>query len=177
AAAAAHLSGLSCQEIKHGVETAFFPSQRFARHEIPGWTVIDDTYNANPLSASRMIEASAELARGKAFVCVMGAMAELGALSAEEHRKLGRILAGTCEALFWFGSHREDIQKGLEEASFSGVFFPLSSLEEFLPAITCWEKRYRENDSREGLILFKGSRVNRMERLVNLFMEQKNHAL
>ena len=64
------------------MESAPFPAQRFARLDVPGWTVIDDTYNANPLSASRMIEAAAELAKGRTFVCVMGAMGELGDVAA-----------------------------------------------------------------------------------------------
>ena len=176
AAAAARLFGLSCEEIRKGVESAPFPAQRFARHEVPGWTVIDDTYNANPLSAARMIEAAAELAKGRAFVCVMGAMGELGDVAAAEHRKLGRILAESgCAAVFWTGGHEGDVEEGLREARFSGFFAPVPQPSDFLPALEGWEKS--RHDGRKGLVLFKGSRVNRMERLVTLFMEQKTHAL
>lgn len=47
---AAHLLGLSAEEIARGLEGAALPAQRFARLSVPGWTVIDDSYNANPLS-------------------------------------------------------------------------------------------------------------------------------
>ncbi len=176
AAAAARLLGLSGEEIRHGVESAPFPAQRFARHELPGWIVIDDTYNANPLSAARMIEAAAELAAGRVFVCVMGAMGELGDVAAVEHRKLGRILASSgCAAVFWTGPHAAEVQEGLEEERFAGFFAEVPSPADFLPALEKWEQR--RHDGRNGLVLFKGSRVNRMERLVTLFMEQKSHAL
>lgn len=176
AAAAARLYGLSCEEIRRGVESALFPAQRFARHDIAGWTVIDDTYNANPLSACRMIEAAAELAGGRDFICVMGAMGELGDIAAVEHRRLGSTLAASgCRAVFWTGEHADDVRQGLEDAHFSGLFAVIAAPEDFLPALERWEKDRR--DDRKALVLFKGSRINRMERLVNLFMERKNHAL
>ena len=176
AAAAARLFGLSAEEIKKGVADAPFPAQRFARHELPGWTLIDDTYNANPLSARRMLEAAAELAQGKDLVCVMGAMGELGSVAEEEHRALGRELAGTgCRAVFWLGAHAAEVEEGLKSLSFAGFFAALSGPEDFLPAFGHWEKSRAAQ--RPGLVIFKGSRVNRMERLVTLFMEQKNHAL
>lgn len=176
AAAAARLFGLSGEEIRKGVESAPFPAQRFTRHELPGWIVIDDTYNANPLSAARMIEAAAELAKGRTFVCVMGAMGELGDVSAAEHRALGRRLAASgCAAVFWTGEHAEEVREGLEEERFAGFFENVPAPADFLPALERWEQSRR--DGRNGLVLFKGSRVNRMERLVTLFMEQKSHAL
>ena len=176
AAAAAHLLGLSSGEIRQGVESAPFPSQRFTRHELPGWTVIDDTYNANPLSAARMIEAAVELAKGKTFVCVMGAMGELGDVAEAEHRTLGRRLADSgCAAVFWTGGHAEEVQAGLADEHYTGFFAVVPRPEDFLPALECWEKS--RHDGKNGLVLFKGSRVNRMERLVTLFMEQKSHAL
>lgn len=176
AAAAARLFGLSGEEIRKGVESAPFPAQRFTRHELPGWIVIDDTYNANPLSAARMIESAAELAKGRTFVCVMGAMGELGDVAAAEHRALGRTLADSgCAAVFWTGEHAEEVKEGLDEERFAGFFAVVPSPADFLPALERWEQS--RHDGRNGLVLFKGSRVNRMERLVTLFMEQKSHAL
>ena len=176
AAAAARLFGLDTEAIRKGVESAPFPAQRFAKHDMPGWTVIDDTYNANPLSARRMLEAAAELADGKDFVCVMGAMGELGDVAEEEHEHLGRELARTgCKAVFWVGDHAAEVEKGLKSLDFPGFFAVVPEPEDFLPAFGRWEQG-RDN-ARKGLVIFKGSRVNRMERLVTLFMERKNHAL
>lgn len=174
AAAAARLLGLSPGEIRAGVESAAFPAQRFARVEAGGWTLIDDTYNANPLSAARMLEAASELARGRCFACVMGAMGELGDVAAKEHRALGRALAASgCEAVFWVGDYAGEVREALAEAHYAGFFAETPRPEDFSAALKDWEKG-RED---KGVVLFKGSRVNRMERFVNLFMEQKNHAL
>ena len=176
AAAAARLFGLSCEEIRKGVESAPFPAQRFTRHDLADWIVIDDTYNANPLSAARMIEAAAELAKGRTFVCVMGAMGELGDVAETEHRRLGRTLADSgCAAVFWTGDHADEVKEGLAEERFAGFFAEVPQSADFLPALQRWEET--RHDGKKGLVLFKGSRVNRMERLVTLFMEQKSHAL
>ena len=174
AAAAARLFGLDAEEIRRGVESAVFPAQRFARLEAGGWTLIDDTYNANPLSAGRMLEAAAELARGRRFVCVMGAMGELGDVAAREHKALGSALAASgCEAVFWVGEYGAEVREALARAGYAGFFAETPRPEDFSAALKEWEKGREER----GVVLFKGSRVNRMERFVNLFMEQKNHAL
>jgi UDP-N-acetylmuramoyl-tripeptide--D-alanyl-D-alanine ligase len=178
AAAAAHCFELTCQEIKDGIAGAELPAQRFAKYKVNGWTVIDDTYNANPLSARRMIEAAAELAANKPFLCVMGEMRELGERADEEHRILGTVLAKSgCCAVFWLGNHARELQAGLADEHYEGYFSVLSSPEDFLSSWQDWQIRTQESDT--GLILFKGSRSNRLERFVNLFMEHhhNSHAL
>jgi len=176
AAAAAHLLGLSRDEIAHGIRTTPLPAQRFARRDLPGWIVIDDTYNANPLSTGRMIEAAAELAHDRDFACVMGEMLELGDVAENEHRALGHALAASgCHAVFWVGGHAEDVQEGLREEHFNGFFAALPSPDDFPAALDRWEQTRRHG--RTGLILFKGSRSNRLERFVNLFAERNSHAV
>ncbi len=64
---------------------------------------------------------------------------------------------------------------GIGEEEYAGFFCPLSSTDEFLPALQGWSSL--QTDCRESLILFKGSRSNRLERYVNLFLEEKGHAV
>jgi UDP-N-acetylmuramoyl-tripeptide--D-alanyl-D-alanine ligase len=64
-AAAAHILGLTSAEIAEGLRTAELPQQRFNCRRYGRWLVIDDTYNANPLSAGRMVESTAENACGE----------------------------------------------------------------------------------------------------------------
>lgn len=171
AAAAAHLLGLSAEEIARGLEGAEPPAQRFARLCVPGWTVIDDSYNANPLSCARMLEAAVELARDKTLVCVMGEMLELGDEADREHVELGRALAAA-RAVFWTGGHADAVREGLKKEHFSGLFRPLARPGDFLAAFEEWDGG-RADREREGLILFKGSRGNRLEQLVHAFVESK----
>ncbi len=170
AAAAAHMLGLTPQEIAQGLESAELPGQRFARFAVPGWTAIDDSYNANPLSCGRVLDAVSELARGKSLVCVMGEMLELGDRAAEEHTALGRALASSgAEAVFWMGGFGREVREGLDSTRFRGVWRELAGPEDFWPALQDW---LAQKSRPEGLILFKGSRGNKMERLVRIFREQ-----
>ncbi len=177
AAAAAHLLGLSAEEIRTGIRSASFPGQRFARHDLPGWTVIDDSYNANPLSTSRMLQAAGELAAKSRLICVMGEMGELGSEASREHAALGRNIADAgCSALFWFGGHAGDVQEGLADRGYTGYFHHASSPADFLDAFRVW-KNGSASGSRKNVILFKGSRMNRLEQMVKLFIQQEDHAV
>ena len=49
-AAAAHMLGLTAEEIAAGFADAQLPPQRFARSRRGNWDIVDDTYNANPLA-------------------------------------------------------------------------------------------------------------------------------
>jgi UDP-N-acetylmuramoyl-tripeptide--D-alanyl-D-alanine ligase len=177
AAAAAHLLGLTAEDIMCGIRSAALPGQRFARREIPGWTIIDDSYNANPLSTSRMLQAASELAPQGGLVCVMGEMGELGSEASREHVALGQNIAGAgCSALFWFGGHAGEVQEGLADRGYTGYFHHAASHADFLGAF----RRWKEGSSRGPLkhvILFKGSRMNRLEQIVKLFIQEEDHAV
>ena len=175
AAAAAHLLGLNDDEIRSGLATAPLATQRFNRHELPGWVLLDDTYNANPLSCSRMIEAAMGLRSSGNLVFVMGEMLELGELASSSHFELGRRMAKAgSDAVFWLGGHVEDVSNGLADAGFTGHFAALPAHDAFLPEFAAWEKTLPPKGGR-NVILFKGSRGNRLEKLVKAFGE--THAL
>ena len=80
-AAAAHMLGLTAEEIAAGFADAQLPPQRFARSRRGNWDIVDDTYNANPLSMARMLDAAAESAQKRPFVVVLGEMRELGSVA------------------------------------------------------------------------------------------------
>ncbi|MCR8671128.1 UDP-N-acetylmuramoyl-tripeptide--D-alanyl-D-alanine ligase [Agrococcus sp. HG114] len=58
-----------------------------------GITVINDAYNASPDSMAAAIRSLAHMTRGagRRSIAVLGEMGELGALSAEEHDRIGRL--------------------------------------------------------------------------------------
>ncbi len=176
AASAAHLLGLRDDEILSGLAAARPAVQRFNRRMLSGWTLLDDSYNANPLSCSRMIEAAAELRNGTgSLVFVMGEMLELGELAVPSHEELGRGMAGAgADAVFWLGGHGDAVYRGLMEAGFTGRFTELAAHDIFLPEFSAWEKEH-PGGGRPGTVLFKGSRGNHLEKLVKAFEEA--HAL
>ncbi|MDQ7007634.1 MAG: UDP-N-acetylmuramoyl-tripeptide--D-alanyl-D-alanine ligase [Acidobacteriota bacterium] len=59
--------------------------------ELPGGTrIVDESYNANPASTVAMLEEAAQAPRQGRLVAVLGDMLELGELSEEAHRTVGR---------------------------------------------------------------------------------------
>ncbi|MGE9985084.1 UDP-N-acetylmuramoyl-tripeptide--D-alanyl-D-alanine ligase [Desulfovibrio sp. SGI.169] len=172
AAAAAHLLGLSAAEIAEGLARARLPLQRFNRCRLGPWEVIDDTYNANPLSMRRMLDAAAGQARGRAFVPVLGEMGELGAVAGDMHEKLGRHLADLePAAVFWKGGQADAVRAGLKRGGYGGPCLGVDGPESFMAA---WNELARNGGleaERGGLVLFKGSRFNRLETLLAAFRE------
>jgi len=55
-----------------------------------GYSIIDDAYNASPESMLAAFETMAEAPRRGRLLAVLGQMAELGALTEEAHRHIGR---------------------------------------------------------------------------------------
>lgn len=165
--AVAHSLGLSASEIARGFREASLPAQRFALREVDGFLLVDDSYNANPLSMSRMLEAAADMARdrGGDLVLVLGEMGELGPESARYHYLLGQEAATLpTRALLWKGGQGESVRRGLADAGYTGFFAPVENAASFPAA-------FRAANAHSGVVLFKGSRGNRLEELVTAFAE------
>ncbi len=170
-AAAAHMLGLTPAEISEGFASAALPPQRFMRRQCGAWTVIDDSYNANPLSMRRMLEAASEAAGGKPFLVVLGEMLELGALSEKEHETLGRQLAEMRPAaVIWKGGEFEALCGGLERGKYAGFTARVEDEASFAAALS----RSGCTPSQGGLVLFKGSRGNHLETLAAAFAAWAN---
>lgn len=162
-AAAAHLLGLSTEQIVAGLARASLPQQRFSIEEMAGWTLIDDTYNANPLSSERMIGAAADVASGRNLILVMGEMGELGDIAQEAHQTLGKTMGRTrAKAVFWKGGFARDVEEGLAAEGWRGKFFTLPDDGE-----TDFINDILNLGLLNPVVLFKGSRLNRLERFLN----------
>ncbi|CAK7039350.1 MAG: UDP-N-acetylmuramoyl-tripeptide--D-alanyl-D-alanine ligase [Desulfovibrio sp.] len=167
--AAAHMLGLDVQAIRQGLAHARMPAQRFSQVRAGSWLLIDDTYNANPLSMGRMLDAAAERAAGRPFVAVLGAMLELGSQAAMEHEALGRRLASlNPSAIIWKGLYAEDVRKGLTLAGYAGPWQAVADAGEFMKTWRTLQDYGLEDKAAKngGVVLFKGSRSNRLETLM-----------
>ena len=164
----ASLLGMTDYEIQAGFAKATLPAQRFAVAENGPFLIIDDSYNANPLSMVRMLDAAGDMAaqRGQDLILVLGEMGELGPDSAEHHENLGHRAAELApRAVFWKGGHAREMEKGLIDGGYLGVFLPVADAAAFLAAFTA-------EGMEQGVVLFKGSRSNKLEELVTAFAAQ-----
>lgn len=170
--AVAHALGLTSAEIANGFKKAKLPDQRFAIRRAGSFLVIDDSYNANPLSMSRMLEAAADMAGAaqSELVLVLGEMGELGPESPGFHRELGAYAASLSpKFIYWKGGQGEAVAKGLHNGGFKGAFAPVTDTADFMAA-------FAHAGVKKAVVLFKGSRSNKLEELVAAFMSDADKA-
>lgn len=170
-AGAAHMLGLTREELISGMAGVDMPRQRFNCQFFRNLAVIDDSYNSNPLSAPRMVETAAEMAREKKLplIFVMGEMLELGDIAYDMHRQLARNMAEAgAAAVLWKGGQEKAVWDGLQEGGFSGDFHVVRDEQSFRDSMGDVFKKC----GKTGVVLFKGSRGTRMEPFVAVFQKE-----
>ena len=80
------------------------PDGRLTRIELPEMTIIDDTYNANPLSMKLGLDTLAQMAKpGQRRFAILGGMSELGAEGQRYHEELGAYARDRADILIGVG--------------------------------------------------------------------------
>jgi len=152
--------GLSPDQIRRGlakVKPAFGRGQML-RGEV---SVYQDCYNANPESMDQLIEQLSKSHWPGKKVLVLGSMGELGDWSQEAHKALGRKAAALNGVrIFFFGAEAQVAQRALEEEGFSRSSRWTENYEELSTLVL-------EVLGKGDLLVLKGSRVNRLERLTD----------
>jgi UDP-N-acetylmuramoyl-tripeptide--D-alanyl-D-alanine ligase len=161
AAGAAYAFGVPAATIARGLETFHPAAMRSRVLNIFGITVIDDTYNANPRSMDAALSALAELAGQGRRIAVLGDMFELGDESAAAHRRLGRHAAKIgLDRLILLGAQAPLVVEGAREEMMPADRITLAADDgEVVDDL-------RRSAARGDVILVKGSRGMRMERIV-----------
>ena len=123
-------------------------------------SILDDTYNASPVSVRAALDTVAAGRQGRRVIVVLGDMLELGAISEEAHREVGRLVAALPADEF-VGVGR-GMQAAVEAAREAGLA-EARHLTTFEDTVAHLLKRLAAGD----LVLVKGSRGMRMERVVD----------
>ncbi|CAM2059391.1 UDP-N-acetylmuramoyl-tripeptide--D-alanyl-D-alanine ligase [Desulfovibrionales bacterium] len=176
AAAAAHWLGLTPDIIRRGLEAFTSNIQRFRCVPAGGWLVIDDTYNANPLSTAAALDGALTLASGQPLVLFLSEMHELGIKAAAAHKALGRSIAALAPAgVFWYGGHVKDILIGLNTAGYVGAWQSVVNPADCMPLLRTISRNNSIPITRTcslPVLLIKGSRSNHMERFTQALIEE-----
>ncbi len=159
AAAVGLAEGLDWQEIIEGLRG---PSAQLRLVSVPGpkgAIILDDTYNASPASTFAALNLLDELDGRK--IAVLGDMLELGDYEREGHEKVGMRALEVADVLITLGPRGHIIgETALRWGMPAGQ---VHILEENAEVITLLEQMVTGDD----VILVKGSRVMRMEEIVN----------
>lgn len=154
AAAAAVSAGASLEDVQRGLAAAPATAGRLiVSPGINGCRLIDDTYNANPLSLAAAVEFAVSFG-GKSWLA-LGDMGELGASAVRLHAESGaRARALGIERLYAFGPHSQHAA----EAFGAGA--------RWFEDVNALNRALRTELGAEVTLLVKGSRSMRMERVV-----------
>ena len=156
AAACATQLGIGIRHIKQGLESTKPEHGRLNLLHCRGFTILDDSYNANPHSMKAAIESLA--ANTGETIAVLGSMAELGDESSELHQEIGDYLrTSSVNKMYTIGIDAKHYQ--------GNQFDDIESLYKHL--CKCHQGATK---------LIKGSRSMQLDKLVNLFTKTANSA-
>ena len=94
ATAVGRIYGLTLEQIRHGIETLEAISGRFHMIETDRFLIVDDCYNANPMSMKASLDVLKDGAGRR--VAILGDMGELGENEVQLHEEVGEH-AGKCD--------------------------------------------------------------------------------
>ena len=158
AVAVAGALGVDVEAAATGLTSAAGSAWRMELSRTPaGLVVLNDAYNANPASMAAALQALQGLNGGGRRFAVLGHMAELGAVSDEEHRRIGRLAATAgVAAVVAVGREAAPLAEGAAEAGVAVVHVESSDA-----ALAVLVGQLRSGD----VVLVKASRVVGLEAL------------
>lgn len=147
--------------IQDGLSKIDFSDLRMEIKELEnGAIVINDSYNANPISVRAALDVLAEM-KGKRKIAVLASMLELGKMEKKAHLEIGEYIAKqNIDLLITVGEIAELIAEGAERTA-----MPVEKIYSFADKASTL-KFLKDNLKKDDLLLIKGSRSNQMEKIV-----------
>ena len=131
--------GLSLDEIKKGIEEAKTIAGRTNLVKANGMNVIDDCYNANPVSMEAALDVLSH-AKGRT-IAVLGDMGELGDNEAILHFGVGRCVAEKkIHTLFCAGTLAVEYKKGVEAVGTDCEVYHFENRDDMIAALLDYVK-------------------------------------
>jgi UDP-N-acetylmuramoyl-tripeptide--D-alanyl-D-alanine ligase len=152
-------AGLDLDAIAGALARGWAAPHRVELVRLRGVTVIDDSYNASPGSATAALELLAGLPGRR--VAVLGEMLELGDAHESGHRAVGEAAGGIVELLVVVGADARGIVDGAVEAGLDPA--RIHHVPDVDEALDVLPPRLRDGD----VVLVKASRGIELDRLVD----------
>ena len=167
ALAVARECGVSFADAARGIAAMRVPPMRVNFQQIGRATVINDAYNSNPGSARAALELLEHAGQGRQRVAVLGSMLEMGAHAPRLHREVAEAaLSGPIEIVAGVGEFAAALSA---LGGDSGRVVVAPDVDELWARLV---SRLRP----DAVILLKGSRGVRLERLVTPISEWAEQA-
>jgi len=163
ATGAAVALGVPVEKALSGISSFTPMKMRMERLQLAsGVQVINDCYNANPVSMAAALHTVSAAKRAGRFVAVLGSMRELGPDSSTKHKEVGRdAQVNHVDVLFTFGEHAAELAEGACSAGMSLEHVFQTEDMEML------KKKVLSVVKAGDVVLVKGSRGMKMERLID----------
>ncbi len=166
AVAAGRTFGLSLEECAAGLAAAPLTKARLQIKEIDGVRFLDDSYNANPDSMKAALRTLKELDVDGKRIAILGEMRELGAESERSHREVGQTAAELeIDQLIAIG----EIGAGIATAAMKAGLERSVSVDSTTEAAELLAEIAEPGD----LVLIKGSRLAKTERVIDEFARRR----
>lgn len=160
--------GMDLKQMAKGLLETKLTGMRLEILELPNQiTVINDTYNANPLAVMASLQVLESVKKDRS-IAVLGDMLELGAVAVESHRDVGVFACRLgVDLLVTVGKLAKEIALGAREAGMKEkqVFSVLQNDQ----AVSILQNIIHPKDA----ILIKGSRGMQMETIVQSLLEMR----
>ncbi|HLJ84708.1 MAG TPA: UDP-N-acetylmuramoyl-tripeptide--D-alanyl-D-alanine ligase [Candidatus Eremiobacteraceae bacterium] len=171
AAGAAIGYGVPFEDAIAGFGALHLPEGRFEQHVLPsGATCVYDAYNANPTSVAQALRAFADVPARRRYA-VLGSMAELGPEVEAMHRATGAAAArASLDALYCGGPYARALIEGAQTAGMPAA--SVHSFESNAEIADLLANTLRSGDA----VLLKGSRVQRMEEILQALLAGEKRA-
>jgi len=166
AIAVARENGFDWPAIREGLEAYQPQPMRWQSETIGGVLVINDAYNANPMSMAAALRTFATLKHDGRKWLVLAGMHELGSVSEEEHKKTGLLVGGfQWGGLVTVGPLGNMIADAAEKAGLKQI--SIHRCDNHLSAAKVLSDFVRPGEA----VLFKASRCERLEKVLEIWKE------
>jgi UDP-N-acetylmuramoyl-tripeptide--D-alanyl-D-alanine ligase len=158
--------GLNLVKVANALQSFEAPNGRMKI--LPGIkhaVIIDDSYNAAPLSMHSALETLKNTKINGRKISVLGDMLEIGEYAPEAHEQIGRVAAKSVDLLFTVGPRAKFIADAAQKAGMAKK--RIFSFDEAGEAGVPLQNEIKEGD----VVLIKGSRAIQLDKVVEEILE------